>query len=115
MALLSGTTISAWLYQPEYAIGNVAISTALLIAFIRCWLENARLTLRPRRSITGRVRHPSIKNSQGIEAVRIEMATAMTMSNQSDSGISCSTWTKPMSCSTWTKPMAFPTSVTLRP
>jgi len=38
LAFLSGTTIIAWIYCPENAIANVAISTALLIAFIRCWL-----------------------------------------------------------------------------
>ena len=32
MALLSGTTISAWLYQPENAIANIAISRAIAAA-----------------------------------------------------------------------------------
>ena len=32
MALLSGTTLSAWLYQPENAIANIAISRAIAAA-----------------------------------------------------------------------------------
>jgi hypothetical protein len=38
IALLSGTTIDAWVYHPEHAIADVAVSAALLVAFIRCWL-----------------------------------------------------------------------------
>jgi hypothetical protein len=38
VTFLSGTTIVARIETPENAIANVAISTALLIAFIRCWL-----------------------------------------------------------------------------
>jgi hypothetical protein len=34
LVLLLGATISAWLWRPEEAIADVAISAALLIAFI---------------------------------------------------------------------------------
>lgn len=37
MALLSGMTIVAWIYWPHEVLADVAISAALLVAFIRCW------------------------------------------------------------------------------
>jgi len=46
MAFLSGTTIVAWIYCPENAIANVAISAAPLIAFIRFWLQSKTHSLR---------------------------------------------------------------------
>ena len=89
MAFLSGTTIV--IYCPENAIANVAISAAPLIAFIGFWLQSKTHSLR--RGCVDQSTTPgyrAIKRSQGIEAVRIEMATAM--SNQSDFSISCSRW-----------------------
>jgi len=39
MVLLSGTTIGAWIYWPQKLVADVAISAALLVAFIRWrWL-----------------------------------------------------------------------------
>jgi hypothetical protein len=38
MTFLSATTIVAWIYFPHQVLADVAISAALLIAFIRCWL-----------------------------------------------------------------------------
>jgi len=38
IALLSITTIGAWIDWPYDAIADLAISAALLIASLRCWL-----------------------------------------------------------------------------